>query len=74
MSGDKSNNLEGKDKNTLEHRFTWQPHGSQFTIIEPVPESKICFKIRKPPKVPSEKVLKMVGYNKSWIEVVKPKD
>src|SRR3990172_7402450 len=30
----KNNNLQGYDKNNSEHLFTWQPHGSQFTIIE----------------------------------------
>lgn len=34
----KNKNLVGREKKTGEHRFTWQPHGSQFTIIEDVPE------------------------------------
>ncbi len=73
-SRNKRNNLEGKDKHTLEHRFTWQPHGSQFTIIEPVPDTKLCFKLKRPPKISSEKVLKAIGYHKSWVVVVKPED
>ncbi len=32
------NNLEGYTKTDERHLFTWQPHGSQFTIIENVPE------------------------------------
>jgi len=32
-------NLEGHNKTTGEHQFTWQPHGSQFTILRPVPAS-----------------------------------
>ena len=35
----KQGNLEGKEKSTNTHRFTWQPHGSQFTIIREVPTS-----------------------------------
>lgn len=31
-------NLEGFDKAAKSHRFTWQRHGSQFTILEPIPE------------------------------------
>ena len=34
----KNNNLEGFEKNSDQHVFTWQPHGSQFTIIETVPK------------------------------------
>ena len=28
----KNGNLRGIEKSTTQHRFTWQPHGSQFTI------------------------------------------
>jgi len=33
-----NDNLEGYDRSGDAHVFTWQPHGSQFTIIENVPE------------------------------------
>lgn len=37
-------NLEGYKDKTL-HAFTWQPHGSQFTIIEEVPDSAVTWSI-----------------------------
>lgn len=67
----KKGNLEGFDAETGLHRFTWQPSGSQFTIIESVPESRICFRIRKPEKFGPDTILKAIGYDKSWIEIVK---
>lgn len=65
-------NLEGYDKATKEHRFTWQPHGSQFTIVERVPTKKICFKIKKPERVDEEILLKSIGFKRDWITIVKP--
>jgi len=63
-------NLEGFDIASGEHRFIWQRHGSQFTIIETVPQKKLCFRVKKPKKLSQESVLKTVGFNKSWIQVV----
>ncbi len=39
----KNNNLEGYDKETDKHRFTWQPSGSQFTIVEEIPQEKVTY-------------------------------
>lgn len=64
----KRGNLEGYRVN--EHVFTWQPHGSQFTIIEKVPESKLCIELKKPRKVDPELLLKTLGVDDSWIRVV----
>lgn len=33
-------NFEGHDKVSGQHKFTWQPHGSQFTIKYSVPASE----------------------------------
>lgn len=41
-------NLRGIEKSTTEHRFTWQPHGSQFTIVEEIPENSFLIKIKEP--------------------------
>jgi hypothetical protein len=57
-SWNKNNNLEGIDLKTGEHRFTWQPHGSQFTIIEEVPSHSIVIKIKQPETLNKEQVLK----------------
>ncbi len=64
-------NLEGLDKVTKFHRFTWQPHGSQFTIIEVVPDDCLLVKIRKPPKLNKVDVLKSLQYDDSWITVTR---
>ena len=66
----KRGNLQGYDAMTGEHRFTWQPHGSQFTIIRPVPGSARRFSIV--PNVPMmevEAVLKQVGFKLDWIRI-----
>lgn len=64
----KNGNLIGVNKKSGETFFTWQPHGSQFTIHSHVPENSIKFKLKKPSKVPKEKILDEINYNESWIE------
>lgn len=64
-------NLEGSEIKTGVHKFTWQPHGSQFTIVEAIPDSKICFRIKEPKKIDKEAALKALGFDDSWIEIVK---
>lgn len=63
----KKNNLEGYSKADGKHCFTWQPHGSQFTIIEEIPSNYTAIKVKKPDKLDKKQVLDAVGYNKSWI-------
>lgn len=67
----KSKNLEGFKRGSDRHYFTWQPHGSQFTIIEDVPENSLVIKIKKPKFLDKEKTLKLLGFDKSWITVTK---
>ncbi|WP_219921442.1 hypothetical protein [Rufibacter sp. XAAS-G3-1] len=67
----KNNNLVGYDKSTGEHRFTWQPHGSQFTIIEDVPKHSLLIKIKQPPKLDQQTILDTLGFDKSWVTVIK---
>ncbi len=62
-------NLRGIEKSTTEHRFTWQPHGSQFTIIEEVPEKSLVIRIKQPETLDKEKILEALGFDKSWITV-----
>lgn len=51
--------------------FTWQPHGSQFTIHEPIPPSATKFKInREPGMLKMQHVLRKVGFNPDWVEVL----
>ncbi len=65
----KRGNLEGFVKGTKDKRFVWQPHGSQFTIIEKVPEQTLILSIRQPEKLDKEKILSAIGYDKSWITI-----
>lgn len=67
----KNGNLRGIEKSTTEHRFTWQPHGSQFTIIEEIPVGSLLIKIKEPETLNKEDILKALGFDKSWISVTK---
>ena len=64
-----NNNLVGKSKKTNEHTFTWQPHGSQFTIIENVPKKALIIKIKQPKILDKDEILKTLGFNNSWVTV-----
>ena len=62
-------NLEGyKDG---KHIFTWQPHGSQFTIKEEVPTSATRFRInQRPDMLPMDHVLRLSRFKPEWIEIL----
>ena len=64
-------NLIGKDIETGKTRFTWQPHGSQFTIHTVVPNNALKFRIKRPPLLTKEAILNSIGFNGSWVEIVK---
>lgn len=64
------NNLEGYTKIDGNHVFTWQPHGSQFTIIENVPEARLAIRIKQPPRLNRESVLESIRFDPSWVEVL----
>lgn len=64
------NNLEGYSKSDSQHVFTWQPHGSQFTIIENVPNDRLAIKIKEPPHLDRNIVLKSINFDKSWVEIL----
>lgn len=66
----KRNNLEGYEKATKKHKFTWQPSGSQFTIIENIPEKRLHISIKKPTQVDKETILKAVKFDNSWYRIV----
>ena len=65
------NNLEGFSKGSNQHIFTWQPHGSQFTIIEDVPGERLAIRIKKPPVVNRNEILDIIKFDESWIEIIK---
>ena len=62
-------NLEGKD-DANNHKFTWQPHGSQFTVIEDVPDNRVAFKLRLPSTLPRDVALKVLGFDETWVEII----
>ena len=67
----KNGNLEGFEKSSEQHFFTWQPHGSQFTIKRSVPGSARRFLInRNIPSVPPSSILKSINYEHSWISIL----
>lgn len=63
-------NLEGYKKSDDTHKFTWQPSGSQFTIIENIPEKRLHISVKKPQIVDKETILKAVNYDNSWYNIV----
>lgn len=63
-------NLIGLDHNN-KVCFTWQPHGSQFTIHTEVPDSAIKFQIKQPPTISKTDVLKVVEFDESWVQIIK---
>lgn len=66
-------NLEAHDIITNIHRFTWQPHGSQFTIIESVPKKCLLIKVNPPHKLNKDEVLKAVNFDSKWITITNRK-
>jgi len=65
----KRGNLVGSDKHGM-HRFTWQPHGSQFTIVEDVPEMRLAIRIKAPSLLSRNQVTKALGFDRSWVEII----
>ena len=66
----KNGNIEGFNIITNRHCFTWQPHGSQFTVLYDVPASVIKFSIKQPPILDFKKTLDQVGFDESWVKIV----
>ncbi len=61
-------NLEGYDRNGT-HRFTWQRHGSQLTVIHDVPESARVFSVRRPPALTKQELLDRIGFKEDWVVI-----
>lgn len=63
-------NFIGRDRIGDKHCFTWQPHGSQFTIIQDVPGSTRRFAIeRNVPIVEPTAILAHIQFRESWISI-----
>lgn len=66
----RNGNLEDNLIQTGNHHFTWQPHGSQFTIICDISVSALRFKIKKPTVLNFDDTLKQVGFQENWATIV----
>lgn len=68
----KNGNVEGYEKQGKKriHRFTWQHSGSQFTIIEDVPTTRLHIKVKRPPMIDRAAILQTISFDKSWVELV----
>ncbi|MEZ8918555.1 hypothetical protein AB4622_07490 [Vibrio splendidus] len=63
----KNGNFEGSVNG--KHRFTWQPDGSQFTVIYNVPDNALRFTIKKPAPLDFDTVIEEINFNEDWITV-----
>jgi hypothetical protein len=63
-------NLVGKSKDSGEHHFTWQPHGSQFTIVETLPKSRLALRLKQPPPLDPNAVLATMKFDESWVQII----
>lgn len=64
----KNGNFEGFEILSNQKRFTWQPHGSQFTIHFDIPASVQKFRIKRPPVLDFERTLETIGFKSSWVD------
>ena len=60
-------NLEGYTRQGQVHTFTWQPDGSQFTIIRSVSGSARSFAIKSPDTIDPRQFLANLGYDETWV-------
>lgn len=65
----RNGNLIGIHKDTGETCFTWQPHGSQFTIHSTIPADAVRFSIKKPPLLTHADILKTINFDPSWVKI-----
>lgn len=63
----KNGNLIGIEKSTGTTRFTWQPHGSQFTIHTTIPDNARKFSLRHPDPLKKDEILERVAFSPSWV-------
>lgn len=70
-SVNQNGNLIGKSKLTDQISFTWQPHGSQFTIHEEIPANNIKFTLKKPPIISQQEILDAIHFDASWVKIIR---
>lgn len=66
-----NDNIQGHRVSDDRHCFTWQFHGSQFTVVRDVPGSARCFKIdRNVPLITKEDIWNVINYQQNWIQLI----
>lgn len=72
---DNRGNLEGVEKTTGRHCFTWQPHGSQLTVFREIPASARKFSIKRNiPTIEPNHIFQEIGFTGDWIDLKPPPD
>ena len=66
----KNGNIEGYDTSTDKHCFTWQPHGSQFTVLYDIPSYACRFKVKRPPVLDFDDTMNQIGFDESWVTIL----
>lgn len=66
----KRGNLEGYEKESGQHKFTWQPSGSQFTIIEKIPKERLHISVKRPAPITKEVILQTLKFDKTWYKII----
>lgn len=61
-------NLEGARDGM--HKFTWQPHGAQFTIVEEVPEEALRLEVSEPPQLVEAEFLKQLKFSSKSFRLI----
>ena len=62
-------NLIGRNVESGEICFTWQPHGSQFTIHTKVPDNAMKFQILRPPLLSKDAILETLEFDSTWVRI-----
>lgn len=63
-------NLLGIDRTTGKRCFTWQKHGSQFTIHKNVPSSVVRFSLlRRPLMIEEQHIINLTKFDKTWVKI-----
>lgn len=68
-SWNKDGNLLGKTADGR-NKFTWQPHGSQFTIHEPIPDYVLNIEIQVPEVISPDKILEMINFSENSYRII----
>jgi len=64
------NNLEGHIISSGQHKFTWQPHGAQFTVKEDVPINRLSIRVKKPPIISEQGLLNDIKFLDTWVQII----